>query len=314
MHWRCSSVCGPCTKGACENALCSLLTRKVARASMLSKVLPFCLTHTIERPTTSHSNVSTVFRHVFAARRLRQLNEATGITVEHLSRAGRTSLSTLEETAQELDLRDVRPVSYLVALNQLTLSTASAADAAIASEREASEAEQAAADAARELADLVRYDFVCIYSHTRSSPFAFSLMFASNTCHLILMPDHDYEIIPECRFCKQASASRDADSGLLASRQAQTPQLRAIAADCQRSNAIRSRDLAALGATDDVRHAEIVRRSQQLAALETELAALRKVQQSYRGLPPVRGHGVRVVCISRLLPAISSHFASHPCS
>jgi hypothetical protein len=107
------------------------------------------------------------------------------------------------------------------------------------------------------------------------------------------------------RFCKQASAARDAESGLLASRQAQTPQLRAIAADCQRSNAIRSRDLAALGATDDVRHAEIVRRSQQLVALETELAALRKVQQSYRGLPPVRSPQICVVCISRLLPAIS---------
>jgi hypothetical protein len=160
MHWRCSSVCEQCTKGACESALCSPLTRKVARASMLSKVLSYCPSQTIERPTTAIHMSTLFFRHAFAARRLRQLNEATGITVEHLSRAGRTSLSTLEETAQELDLRDVRPVSYLVALNQLTLSTASAADAAIASEREASEAEQAAADAARELADLVRYDLI----------------------------------------------------------------------------------------------------------------------------------------------------------
>jgi chromosome segregation ATPase len=110
----------------------------------------------IERKAIVADAAERAHSYAFEARRLKQLNEATGITAEQLSRSGRTSLTTLVECADELHLKDVRPSSYMIALHNLSHSTGAALEACVVAERQAVVSEQICTDARRDLADVRR--------------------------------------------------------------------------------------------------------------------------------------------------------------
>lgn len=128
----------------------------LAAAAQLHQLRQLYTSRMHERTVLTADAEERAHAYAFEARRLRQLNEASGITAEHLSRSGRTSLTTLAQCADELSLKDVRASSYLLALHRLSQTSAAAAEAAIVAEREATECEQAAVDARRELADVRR--------------------------------------------------------------------------------------------------------------------------------------------------------------